>query len=228
MAFPEAQRIPGPASLCAGGWVGGSVRVFVWDCGGDNQQWQEGRSRPSRGLPVGQFQLNALPGGTARLLFPRELHSINILLGSAEPRQRVSHLTTLTRGRKRGARAEEVWGDPQGKSDSSFSLFPPVYPPPSSTQPGRRESPREGGGVGGQRCSGRVLGHAAGSGSDPERRRRREGAEEDAEWRVSAPTQRPAPTQVGQPGPAGPRATFQPGSLEKQQLNDYLKGQKFT
>lgn len=43
MAFPEPQRIPGPASLCEG------VCVFVWDCGGDNQQWQEGRSvQPSQ------------------------------------------------------------------------------------------------------------------------------------------------------------------------------------
>lgn len=37
MAFPEPQRIPGLASLCEG------VCVFVWDRGGDNQQWQEGR-----------------------------------------------------------------------------------------------------------------------------------------------------------------------------------------
>lgn len=45
MAFPEPQRIPGLASLCEG------VCVFVWDRGGDNQQWQEGR------VPVRDSQL---------------------------------------------------------------------------------------------------------------------------------------------------------------------------
>lgn len=67
MAFPEPQYIPSLARLCEGACACGCV--FVWDCRGDNQQWQEGLSCrcccaawscPQQGLPVGQFKLTPL------------------------------------------------------------------------------------------------------------------------------------------------------------------------
>lgn len=61
MAFPEAQRIPGPASLRGGGggWgvcLCGTVEVII-----SSGRRDTAFSRPRRGLPVGQLQLHPPP-----------------------------------------------------------------------------------------------------------------------------------------------------------------------
>lgn len=115
MAFPEPQCILSLARLCEGACVCGCV--FVWDCRGDNQQWQRGlscpcccaaRSCPGQGLPVGPFQLLRPPTQTTTtpphrplspplLLFPLKLHSVALLFPFEEAVLWFPHLLTLER-----------------------------------------------------------------------------------------------------------------------------------